>query len=134
MIPAGRDAQGSLNPTPGSPKNHPKNRLCVWECCLGVLSNCILNSSWLGAMTTALGSLFQHLTTLMVKNIFLIFILSHSLASSQEISTCPSAPLQEEAVDYNEVYPQSSFLQTEKTKWYQLLFIHVFSSRPFTIF
>lgn len=29
----GRDSQGSLSPTLGSTKHHPKSKHCVWECC-----------------------------------------------------------------------------------------------------
>lgn len=40
--------------------------------CLRVLSKSLLNSGSLGVMTTSLGSLFQCLTNLRVKNLFLI--------------------------------------------------------------
>lgn len=84
-------------------------------------SSCSLE---LGFMTVSLATLFQWLSTLSVKHLFLVWFWSelplmelHSISScpvtghQREISTFPSTALLEKAEDWDEVFPQPFLLQ-----------------------
>jgi len=98
----------------------------------------ILNTDRLGALITSQGSLFPCLTTLWVKEGFImssLSLLQHSsepfphvlsLAPREKSSAPPSASPPQEAVESHEAAPQPPFLQTRQTQSPQPLLIRHF--------
>lgn len=108
-------------PTSYSTQDNPKNQTV----CLRMLSSHFLNSSKLGAMTTALGNQFHCVTTLWWRPFpgFLTWsspyaTSCHSLLSPERRDQhCSSAPPCEEAVGCNEISPQPSLILCHFVLW-----------------
>lgn len=113
---------------------------------LRALSKCLLNADRHGASATSLRSLFQGLTTLTVKEFFLMSSLilpwvcavptspvTGDQGAEANTSLCTSPP--QEAAENSEVTSQPPFLQTRQPMCHEicLLAITIFQLLPFLL-